>query len=81
MSRVQTLRQKDGSYLVTGYVGNPYRLPASSLVVNALLRDKAGKLLGGGSTFVDDVQAGSPPRFILTVTGAARGQRRWPGPR
>ncbi|WP_336207511.1 hypothetical protein [Nonomuraea sp. LPB2021202275-12-8] len=69
VSRVQTLRQKDGSYLITGYVGNPYQLPASSLVVNVLLRDKAGKLLGGGSTFVDDVKAGSPPRFILTVAG------------
>ncbi|TMR10192.1 hypothetical protein ETD86_40635 [Nonomuraea turkmeniaca] len=69
ITRAQTLRQKDGSYLITGYVGNPYQLSASSLVVNALLRDKAGKLLGGGSTFVDDVKAGSPPRFILTVSG------------
>ncbi|MGW0802174.1 hypothetical protein [Nonomuraea sp. NPDC002799] len=73
ITRVQTLRQKDGSYLITGYVGNPYQLSASSLVVNALLRDKAGKLLGGGSTFVDDVKAGSPPRFILTVGGLPAG--------
>jgi len=73
VTRVQTLRQKDGSYLITGYVGNPYRLPANSLAVNALLRDKRGKLLGGGSTFVDDVKAGSPPRFILTVTGLPKG--------
>ncbi|MGP3912715.1 hypothetical protein [Nonomuraea sp. 10N515B] len=69
VTRAQTLRQKDGSYLITGYVGNPYQASASSLVVNALLRDKTGKLLGGGSTFVDDVKAGSPPRFILTVSG------------
>ncbi|TMR88001.1 hypothetical protein [Nonomuraea basaltis] len=75
VSRAQTLRQKDGSYLITGYVGNPYKISASSLVVNALLRDKAGKLLGGGSTFVDDVKAGSPPRFILTVSGLPRGSR------
>ncbi|MFD2357380.1 hypothetical protein ACFSTC_61010 [Nonomuraea ferruginea] len=40
-SRVQTMRQKDGSYLITGYVANPYQLPASSLVVSALLRDGA----------------------------------------
>ncbi|WP_433435766.1 hypothetical protein [Nonomuraea sp. CA-141351] len=73
ITRSQTLRQKDGSYLITGYVGNPYQMPASSLVVNALLRDKAGKLLGGGSTFVDDVKAGSPPRFILTVSGLPEG--------
>ena len=75
ISRVQTLKQKDGSYLITGYVGNPYRLPASSLVVNALLRDKAGKLLGGGSAFVDDVKPGSPPRFILTVAGLPTGTK------
>ncbi|WP_246090487.1 hypothetical protein [Nonomuraea deserti] len=69
ITRTQTLRQKDGSYLITGYVDNPYRTAASSLVVNALLRDKTGKLLAGGSTFVDDVKAGRPPRFILTVSG------------
>lgn len=73
ITRAQTLRQKDGSYLIMGYVGNPYQLPAGSLVVNALLRDKAGKLLGGASTFADDVKAGSPPRFILTVSGLPRG--------
>ncbi|MEV0999749.1 hypothetical protein [Nonomuraea sp. NPDC050202] len=72
-SRVQTMRQKDGTYLITGYVDNPYKIPASTLVVNALLRDKAGKLLGGGSTFVDEVEAGSPPRFILTVSGLPKG--------
>ncbi|MFC7646829.1 hypothetical protein ACFQX6_44485 [Streptosporangium lutulentum] len=38
---------KEGSYLITGYVGTPYRRPAESLAVTALLRDKAGKLLGG----------------------------------
>jgi hypothetical protein len=69
VSRVQSIRQKDGTYLVTGFVANPYQLPATSLVVNALLRDAAGKLLGGGSTFVDDVKAGRPPRFIMTVDG------------
>ncbi|MEV0626047.1 hypothetical protein ACI2LC_10760 [Nonomuraea wenchangensis] len=73
ITRAQTMRQKDGSYLITGYVDNPYQMVAGSLVVNALLRDKAGKLLGGGSTFVDDVKAGSPPRFILTVSGLPRG--------
>ncbi|MFC5823002.1 hypothetical protein [Nonomuraea insulae] len=75
ISRVQTMRQKDGSYLITGYVGNPYQISASSLVVNALLRDKTGKLLAGGSTFVDDVKAGSPPRFILTVGGLPAGAK------
>ncbi|MCF6473725.1 hypothetical protein FAF44_35870 [Nonomuraea sp. MG754425] len=73
VSRVQTMRQKDGTYLITGYVSNPYQISASTLVVNALLRDSAGKLLGGGSTFVDEVEAGSPPRFILTVSGLPKG--------
>ncbi|SEM99427.1 hypothetical protein [Nonomuraea pusilla] len=72
ISRVQTMRQKDGSYLITGYVGNPYKLAASTLVVSALLRDAAGKLLGGGSAFVDDVKTSSLPRFILTVAGLPR---------
>ncbi|WP_157251956.1 hypothetical protein [Nonomuraea typhae] len=75
VSGVQTLKQKDGSYLITGYVDNPYSLPASSLVVNALLRDAAGKLVGGGYAFVDDVRAGEPPRFILTVEGLPEGAR------
>ncbi|MFI6787598.1 hypothetical protein ACIBG4_09720 [Nonomuraea sp. NPDC050383] len=69
VTRIQTLPQKDGSVVITGYVGNPYRLPAGSLVVNALLRGRDGKLLGGGSTFVDDVKPGRSPRFVLTVEG------------
>jgi hypothetical protein len=40
-----------------------------------MLRDKAGKLIGGGSTYVDDVKAGSPPRFILTVGGLPKGSQ------
>ncbi|MEV6980102.1 FxLYD domain-containing protein [Sphaerisporangium sp. NPDC051017] len=57
----------NGSYLVTGAVGNPYQKAATSLVITALLRDKDGKLIGGASTYVDDVRAGSPRRFVLTV--------------
>lgn len=75
VSGVQTMRQKDGTYLITGYVANPYTMKASSLVVNALLRDDAGKLIGGGYAFVDDVKAGRPPRFILTVEGLPKGAR------
>lgn len=67
VSGVLTDRKDDGSYLVTGYVGSPYALPVRSLAVTALLRDKEGRLLGGGSTFVDDVEAGEKRRFILQV--------------
>ncbi|MFF5208469.1 hypothetical protein [Streptosporangium sp. NPDC000396] len=63
--------RKDGSYLVTGYVGTPYRLPADSLAVTALLRDKNGKLLGGGSAFVDDVRTGKKQRFIMNIENVA----------
>ncbi|GLW10260.1 hypothetical protein Misp01_53880 [Microtetraspora sp. NBRC 13810] len=67
---ILTKRQKNGGYLVTGRVGNPYRQAASSLAVTALLRDKMGKLVGGVSTFVDDVHADNRRRFILTADHA-----------
>ncbi|MBG0826782.1 hypothetical protein HS041_03195 [Planomonospora sp. ID67723] len=71
ISGVQSARNDDGSYVVTGYVGTPYRLPAGTLAVTALLRDSAGKLLGGGSTFVDDVQEDGRRRFILDIESVA----------
>ncbi|WP_239129897.1 hypothetical protein [Sinosporangium siamense] len=69
VSDSMTTRQNNGNYIVTGRVANPYNLSASSLVVTALLRDKMGKLVGGGTTFVDDVASGVRPRFILSVEG------------
>ncbi|WP_084958804.1 FxLYD domain-containing protein [Thermoactinospora rubra] len=75
VSRVQTIRQKDGRYVITGFVSNPYRTPAASLVVSALLRDASGKLLGGGTAFVDDVKAGKTPRFVITVEGVPSSAR------
>ncbi|GGS75298.1 hypothetical protein GCM10010156_37650 [Planobispora rosea] len=71
VSGVQTEKQPDGTYLVIGYVGTPYRQPAGTLAVTALLRDKDGKLLGGGSTFVDDVRRGGKRRFLLDVESVA----------
>lgn len=70
ISDVMTVRRDDG-YLVVGYVGTPYRLPASSLEVTALLRDKDGKLLGGGSAFVDDVGPDSTRRFVMHIESVA----------
>ncbi|WP_248959726.1 FxLYD domain-containing protein [Sphaerisporangium perillae] len=67
ISSANTEKLGNGSYLVTGAVGNPYQKAATSLVVTALLRDAAGRLVGGASTYVDDVHAGSPRRFVLTV--------------
>lgn len=64
---VVTERLKTGTYLVTGYVTDPYRKPVGSLTVTALLRDAAGRLVGGGTTFVDDVRPGTRRRFVITV--------------
>ncbi|MFB9250046.1 FxLYD domain-containing protein [Sphaerisporangium melleum] len=69
ISSAGTEKLGNGSYLVTGAVANPFQRAATSLVVTALLRDKAGKLIGGASTYVDDVHAGAPRRFVLTVDG------------
>ncbi|MEV7008377.1 hypothetical protein [Streptosporangium sp. NPDC051022] len=66
ISDVMTVRRDDG-YLVVGYVGTPYRLPAGSLAVTALLRDRDGKLLGGGSTFVDNVRSDGTRRFVMHI--------------
>ncbi|GGK96832.1 hypothetical protein Ppa06_56470 [Planomonospora parontospora subsp. parontospora] len=71
VSGVRTGRPKDGGYLVTGYVGTPYRLPAGTLAVTALLRDSAGRLLGGGTTFVDDVRENRRRRFLLDIESVA----------
>lgn len=66
---VRTDKQPGGSYLVTGYVVDPFRKPARSLSVTALLRDAAGKLLGGATSYVDDVRPGARRRFVITVEG------------
>ncbi len=67
VSNVRTEKLGTGNYLITGYVADPYLKPASSLVVTALLRDAAGKLVGGGTAFVDDVRPDVNRRFIITV--------------
>lgn len=64
---VVTERLKTGTYLVTGYVTDPYRKPVGSLTVTALLRDAEGRLVGGGTAFVDDVRPGARRRFVITV--------------
>lgn len=59
ISDVRTDKLTNGSYLVTGYVVNPFRKPAAALAVTALLRDAAGKLVGGATSYVDDVRPGA----------------------
>jgi hypothetical protein len=62
------------SYLVTGYVSDPFTKTAGSLVVTALLRDAHGKLIGGGSAFVDDVRTDLRRRFVITVDSVTGGK-------
>ncbi|GAB3879215.1 FxLYD domain-containing protein [Microbispora bryophytorum] len=73
ISDVHTDKLTNGSYLVTGYVLDPFRKPAGGLAVTALLRDAAGKLVGGATSYVDDVRPGARRRFVITVEGV-RGQ-------
>ncbi|WP_432927304.1 FxLYD domain-containing protein [Microbispora sp. CA-135349] len=69
ISDVRTDKLKDGSYLVTGYVLDPFRKPVGGLAVTALLRDAAGKLVGGATSYVDNVRPGAKRRFVITVEG------------
>ncbi|WP_405087527.1 hypothetical protein [Microbispora sp. NBC_01389] len=69
ISDVLTEKQPDGSYLVTGYVLDPFRRPAGALAVTALLRDDAGRLVAGAASYVDDVRPGTKRRFVITVDG------------
>jgi hypothetical protein len=71
LTDVQTVKLRDGQYLVSGFVIDPFRKPASNLRVTALLRDRGGRLLGGRSDFVDDVSAGGRQRFVITVPGVS----------
>lgn len=71
LAEVKTVKLRDGQYLVSGYVIDPFRKPASTLRVTALLHDDAGRLLGGRSDFVDDVSAGGRQRFVITVPGVS----------
>jgi hypothetical protein len=68
-SDVNTEKLGNGTYLVTGYVADPFRKAASSLMVTALLHDRNGRLVGGDGDFVDDVDAGGRRRFVITVEG------------
>ncbi|MEV4458889.1 hypothetical protein ACWEQG_19340 [Microbispora sp. NPDC004025] len=69
ISDVRTDKLKNGSYLVTGYVLDPFRKPVAGLAVTALLRDAAGTLVGGATSYVDDARPGARSRFVITVEG------------
>jgi hypothetical protein len=69
VSEVHTEKLKNGAYLVTGYVSDPFRKAVGSLTVTALLHDQNGKLLGGDGDFVDNIDPGARRRFVITVDG------------
>lgn len=59
-------------FTVSGDLRNPYSKPVDQLAVTALVRDAAGKLLGGRTTFVDALPASGTVPFSFT-TGAVQG--------
>lgn len=59
-------------FSVTGDLRNPYSKPVDGLAVTALVRDAAGKLLGGRTTFLDTLAAGGTIPFSFT-SGAVQG--------
>ncbi|WP_283139271.1 hypothetical protein [Rhizohabitans arisaemae] len=73
ISNVFTQKLGTQGYQVIGQVGNPYSLAVSGLAVTSLLRDSAGKLLGGGTTYVDRVGPGGRRTFVITVDSPAAG--------
>lgn len=67
ISDVVTERLREGGYLITGYVLDPFLKTASGVAVTALLRDAAGKLVGGGTAYLDNVRSNLKRRFVITV--------------
>jgi hypothetical protein len=61
--------QLAGGYVVVGEFLNPYPVPLDSTVVTALFRDEAGRLIGGGSTFVDNAPANGARPFSVNHVG------------
>ncbi len=71
-TEVRTEKLKNGAYLVTGYVSDPFRKPIGSLTVTALLHGQDGKLLGGDGDFVDNIAPGARRRFVITIDGVKK---------
>lgn len=51
--------QEFGGLVVTGEVVNPYEFAVESIAATALFRDAAGKLVGGTTSYLDDLPAGA----------------------
>jgi hypothetical protein len=54
-----------GDLTVTGEITNPFAADLDSMAVTALLRDAAGKLVGGGTDFADSLPASGSLPFEL----------------
>jgi hypothetical protein len=65
-------KQQFGGLVVTGEVTNPYRFAVESLAATALFRDASGKLIGGTTSFLDDLPASaSMPLQVEELGGSA----------
>lgn len=57
--------QMAGGYVVVGEFANPYPVPLDEVAVTALFRDDAGKLIGGGTTYVSNAAASTSRAFSV----------------
>ncbi len=56
---------------VTGFIKNPYQTGVTNLRVAALLYDRAGMIIGGGTTYVDFLPASGTLPVEIFVSGSA----------
>lgn len=68
--KINISSQAKNSYKVTGDVKNPYDKEIDQLAVVVLLRSEDGKLLGGGTGFVDTLSAKASRPFSVDYIGA-----------
>ncbi|GGM72713.1 hypothetical protein GCM10010106_18900 [Thermopolyspora flexuosa] len=64
---LNTVKLRDGQYLVSGNLRNPFRKETATLTVTAVLRDRNGRTTGGRADFVEKVGPGTWRRFAITV--------------
>ena len=62
----QSVVDNFGQSTITGSISNPYPVPVESLAVTALYRDAAGKLVGGDTTFVNNLPASGTKAFEIS---------------
>jgi hypothetical protein len=71
VSDISVKKQEFGGLVVTGEVANPYKYAVSSLAATALFRNASGKLIGGTTSFLEDLPAAaSMPMQVEELGGS-----------